>query len=252
MPMRPGRKKDIALLSAFVSTLVLCLFFFAAGFRTSSAKQQKGSLKNHLALDDLPITNYEPSEPRSGMSPSVRRERNSRYDNRGGIKEDPNVSLVATSAHWGTQLAPLPVVQSDEIVLGKVIDAEAHLSTDRTGIYSEFTLEVEDTYKRRNSGPIYPGAKIAVIREGGAVKFASGHIQGYIVAHQNMPRIGARYLLFLKQGQDSESFDIVTGYQLRDHKVTPLDSLEIFAGYNGVSETDFLDAVRDVINHATQ
>src|SRR5438309_2194017 len=104
MPTQSSRKKRIALLSAIVTTLVLCLFFFAAGFRTSSAKQAQAGQKGRPELPDLPIANYQPSEPRSGISPSVRRERDARYDNRGWIQEDPNVSTVATSAHWGAKL----------------------------------------------------------------------------------------------------------------------------------------------------
>jgi hypothetical protein len=134
-------------MSAVVTTLVLCLLFLAAGLRTSSAKQENGSQKVRPSVPDLPVANYEPAEPGSAIRLSARRERDARYDNRGWVREDPNVSIVASSGHWGNGLSALPVGQSDGVVVGHVTDAEAHLSTDRTGVYSEFSLEVEDVYK---------------------------------------------------------------------------------------------------------
>ena len=251
MPMRPSRKKNIALLSAIVSTLVLCLFFFAAGFRTSSARQEKERLKDRPPIPELPVVDYELSAHPGGVSTSSRRERDSRYDNKDWVREDANVSIVAIAGHWGLRMASLPVGESDDVVLGRVIQAQAHLSRDKTGIYSEFTFEIESVYKESSSISLYAGSTIAIAREGGAVRFPSGRIQRYIIAHQGMPRVGERYVLFLKNAQ-GESFDILTGYELRNNKVQPLDSLNTFAAYNQVAESEFLDALRDALKHVNQ
>lgn len=251
MPMRPSRKKDIALFSAIVSALVLCLFFFAAGFRTSSARQEKEPLKDRPPIPDLPVVDYEGSEHPGSMSTSSRRERDSRYDNRDWVHEDANVSIAAIAGHWGLRMSSLPVGESDDVVLGRVIQAQAHLSRDKTGIYSEFTFEIESVYKESSSISLYAGSTIAIAREGGAVRFPSGRIQRYIIAHQGMPRVSERYVLFLKQVQEGQTFDILTGYELRNHKVQPLDSFDTFAIYDGAAETDFLDAVRDAVNQRT-
>ncbi len=42
--------------------------------------------------------------------------------------------------------------------------------------------------------------------------------------HQDRPRVGSKYVLFLTGGNKDEAFTILTGYELRDGKVFPLDA----------------------------
>lgn len=70
------------------------------------------------------------------------------------------------NAHWWVGLPALPVEQSDAVVIGEVERAQAHLSTDKTGIYSEFTIRLEDVLKGRSEEAV-PGVTVIAERFGG-------------------------------------------------------------------------------------
>ena len=143
----------------------------------------------------------------------------------------------------------LPSAQSDAVVIGEVTDAQAHLSNDRTSVYSEFTVRVEEVLKNPNQIALTPSEAIILEREGGAVRFPSGRVQRYRIAHQRMPLVGRQYVLFLKYNNQGGGFSILTGYDLRKDQVIPLDSLDQFAVYKGTDKNSFLNAVRDSVAH---
>ena len=93
---------------------------------------------------------------------------------------------------------------------------------------------------------------IVAEREGGRVRFPSGVIFRYFVDGRGIPKVGHRYLLFLKQLDDGD-FSIVTGYELVGGRVAPLDVTGVvpFAKYKGADETEFLSLVRDSIKNQT-
>lgn len=64
--------------------------------------------------------------------------------------------------------------------------------------------------------------------------------------NQDLPRIGKRYLFFLThEGPDARKYEdclILTGYELRDGRVFPLDKAgRGYAAYKGTSETLLLN-----------
>lgn len=156
-------------------------------------------------------------------------------------------------SHWWRGLSALPVEQSDAIIRGEVTNAQAYLSEDRTGIYSEFTFKVCEVFKGYNY-LVGPGQEIIADRLGGAVRFPSGKSQHYTIDGQGMPRPGRQYVLFLKRNAEDEDFYIVTGYELRSGSVNPLDgyasddSAQLpFAVFKNAEEGAFLSALRDAL-----
>ena len=249
--MSTNKRNKPALVMALAVILTLGLLIISlGGLRASSAKEQQSTHQDQSKLPQLPVVNYETSGNENQMSENIRQLRSSRYDNRGWVREDPNVSIVASGGHWGKGLPALPIVESDVVLVGQVTDAQAHLSQDKTGIYSEFAVRVEALYKGKESDALSPGKAITIAREGGAVRFPSGHIQRFIIADQGMPLIGQRYVLFLKQDEEGQSFNIITGYELHKGRVRPLDNLHTFALYAGVDESHFLNELRNAINRA--
>jgi hypothetical protein len=55
-----------------------------------------------------------------------------------------------------------------------------------------------------------------------------------------MPQVGLRYVLFLTNAQGQSDFQILTGYELREGKVHPLDDLLNLYTYENADETTFL------------
>jgi hypothetical protein len=190
---------------------------------------------------------YSVSEPADPTARELRRAKNSRYDNR---RPQP-ISELADGAeelplitHWWANISALPAAQSDAVVIGEVIDGHAYLSNDKTGVYSEFTIRVKEVLKAGNQIPLDADNSIVIEREGGAVRFPSGRVQKYRIAHQGMPRPGRQYVLFLKYNDLGHDFSILTGYELREGHVLPLDSVDQFASYKNADKTSFLDTVR--------
>ena len=70
-------------------------------------------------------------------------------------------------------MSALPVDESDLIVLGKVGSANGHLSNDRTGAYSEFSIHIEDVLKDDGR---QSDRSIIATREGANVQLQSSRV----------------------------------------------------------------------------
>lgn len=163
------------------------------------------------------------------------------------------VEPLPTNSHWWVGISALPAKQSDVVVLGRVINRSAHLTADQTGIYSEFSVLVEQVFKD-SSGTVLVNRTIDVNRVGGNVRFASGKIQKYSIARQGMPLKASKYLFFLRR--TDPNLVILTGYEFLEDRVEPLDGEDIedsraalpFAKYRGTNPSDLLKELRATIS----
>jgi hypothetical protein len=211
----------------------------------------------------LPITDYDAPEPSGGGEQRARRRAKSRtYNEFGGLRGRRNPLLNAevgvkhTEWEWGLTSA-LPVEQSSAVIVGEVVDASAYLSEDKTNVYSEFTMRVGEVIKNDGAGPIAPGDLIAADRPGGRVRTPSGRVASFTVAGQGVPEVGKRYVFFLGFNRREAarrgltdlremSRHLLTGYELRDGEVFPLDFAggKNFQDHRGKGETVFLNEIR--------
>ena len=70
-----------------------------------------------------------------------------------------------------------------------------------------------------------------------------------------MPRVGQRYVFFLKRNQAGDDFHILTGYEFRQARVFPLDSspgVVHFEIYENASEETFLSELEAAIAKGTR
>jgi hypothetical protein len=86
---------------------------------------------------------YDVSEKADFEKKAKRKLKNKRYDNRGGLitnelptDEDEENMLIT---HAEPQVGP-PAGESEIIVTGEVLDAQAFVSNNKKGVYSEFTI----------------------------------------------------------------------------------------------------------------
>lgn len=224
------------------------------------------TVQEKIKRDDLPVTDI--SVRSKSDEKSMRRAKSSRYDYKGDeaniqrfrLKESGPEDVFELPISHAPATPAIPVTQSDAVIVGVVADAQAFLSADETSVYSEFLVSIEDVLKNTSSQPVAATSSITLERRGGAVRFPSGKVlrRGKFV--ERMPLINKRYVFFLKSQDEVGSFDIITGYELRDGKVFPLDGVDTssggiklpqFAAYEGVDESKFLQQLLNVIHQST-
>ncbi len=156
-----------------------------------------------------------------------------------------DLEVKPKSAHWANAVPDIPVSESDVILIGHIADAHAYLSNDKTGVYSEFKIDVESVLKNDKLQTLY---EIVADRSGGSVRFPSGKVQRvYVFRGQRMPQLGNRYVFFLKRNALEHDVTIITGYELRKGKILALDNLPPYNSNNNSNEIDFLQLLRSKI-----
>ena len=200
-------------------------------------------LRNKLAL---PEVGYTAAESRIETQSKLRKARAKRYRT-GDVpfakgRED-TVEITSTEDTLEPFIT-LPVAQSDAVVVGTIKDAKGFLSEDKAGAYSEYLVDVTETLKGRAK---LTGSQIIADRIGARVILPKGRTILYWDPDKGTPEIGHRYVLFLKYDPAGEDYPIITGYELINGRVTPLDRAEPYAVFDGNEETAFLDLVRSSI-----
>lgn len=211
------------------------------------------SLQRREASQEEPYVDYLAERPPREKTDSSMRIREGRYDKTGWVRSPvPGETDVLLYNHRNTNRDALPVRMSELVVIGKVAAAHVYLSNDKSGVYTEFSVTVQQVLKRSPQLSISAGGTLTVERPGGAVRFPSGQMVRYRIGEQGLPVIGESYLFFLKQDVESDDYHIETGYQLRNGRVTSLDSSQRFAYYTGFDSEVFVELVRASVNRSSK
>ncbi|MGI8835918.1 MAG: hypothetical protein ACR2H4_04695 [Pyrinomonadaceae bacterium] len=227
-------------------TLPLFFVFVAAVVIVPGLSQQEKPRSHAPKVFDesrFPIAEYSAEEPTDAAERAQRLARGKKYD-----KSEWRVNANAVSDSMvrvdfvDRDLPALPFEQSSAVIVGQVTNAHAYLSNDKSGIYSVFTIQVNEILKNSSKNPLIIGTALEVERDGGRVRFPNGKLHLYKIAEQDMPKTGLRYVLFLTG--DESNFQILTGYELRDSKVYPLDDLPKLRSFENADELTFLSEIR--------
>lgn len=241
----------IIMLAVTVANLATTLYSQGRQYPDPDNKKTRGDKRLEEFKKHTPITDYEAPES-SDLSKRAKRKARSEWHNKSllGVKGGLTAPIssgneIVLITDWEVNVPRLPAAQSDVVVVGEILDANAYLSTDKNGVYSEFSLRVSDILKNDDAFPISSAETITVERLGGRVRYPSGRVEWFRIALQNMPLVNRRYVLFLKRSGD-DSFSIITGYELRNARVYPLDNeASQFRVYEDMDETSFLQLVRE-------
>ena len=105
----------------------------------SQRGQQDAARKRQEMEARVPTTDYDSPEPTAPEEKAKRRNRNKRYDGKNLVMRNPSDSGSGTMVQSEVffDLPPLPLAQSNVILTADVLNSEAHLSNDKTGVYSE-------------------------------------------------------------------------------------------------------------------
>ena len=202
----------------------------------------------------FPISDYDAPEPENLEEREKRKKKNNRYDSSPlVVSKNPHPNTSETSMIDGIDLPPaMPTLESRIIVVGEILTAQAHLSNNKRGIYSEFTIRVEEVLKNNDSDKLIQGSSITADRPGGSVRYSNGQKVVYSVHEIGLPRIGRRYVLFLTKPDQSSNYYILTGYEQKEGKVVQIDNGLRFMKFKGMNETDFIKTIREALAQPRQ
>ena len=242
-----------------VASCILSILLLSASTHsqdTTPAKPQrteKNTTKQtqELDVDQFPILDY---ANKSTDSRSTANKTRKKYNNRYAQRISESSDTIFSTSDWEVDLPALPIARSAAVIVGEVKQAQAQLSDDETNIYSEFTVQITEVLKNDNKSSLAVGHSVLVERAGGRVRMPSGKVVVARTYKQDLPRIGKRYVFFLTM-EEGEDFHVLTGYELRDGMVFPLDKLgprHPITAYTGSSETTFfVDLNRILVNPLT-
>lgn len=237
------RRRIVGLTIPFIFALATLLIIIPG--RGQEQKQAPKAQKKFDA-NRYPIADYLAPDPADPTERTKRHEKSKKYDkSQWGVNPDSTSGTKTLVDYVDLGTPAFPFEKSSVVVVGQVTDAKAYLSTDKTGVYSVFTVQVAEVLKNSLRTPL---TSIEVEREGGSVRFPSGRLHFYLINEQEMPQIGQRYVLFLTKTKEEPNLQILTGYELCDGKVYSLDNLPNTRKHENVNEEDFLSELRKIAN----
>lgn len=212
--------------------------------KRASFKPQRRVFNEH----HFPIADFEAAEPTDPNERSKRRLTGQKYDKSSWRVNPEALSDSTVRVHAVDRNLPaFPFKRANVVVIGTITQAHAYLSNDKSGVYSVFNVRVEEVLHNSSAVSLTQGGVVEAEREGGRVRFPSGKLHLYMLSEQGMPYVAGRYLLFLTDGDNGSAFHILTGYELREGLVYPLDELPNSRAYEKMEEEKFLNELKTKI-----
>lgn len=254
-----------------VLVLIITATITATIIHSQSSNELPSAKQKTINQEEVPVADFNKSFPTNVKEKDKRLKKNKRRNLELGVKtgvfdpkgfmltEERYSSYGGFDTHAPTEPA-IPAAKSDVVITGEITKAEAFLSEDKVSIYSEFTVNISSILKNSTSENINIRDSIIISRGGGGVRFPSGKVIKKLFEGKPMPRIGSKYVLFLKYEAEGNDYPLITAYELKNDKTLPLDGLNrdgriihqltSHQSYKGTSETDFLNLVQQGINNS--
>jgi hypothetical protein len=164
------------------------------------------------------------SEPLDQEQRNLRHAKDARY-NSGG--PDLTLSKQGTDhffEHSWPRVGFISVAESALVVTGRVEGMQSFMSEDRSRIYTEIVVSVEEVFKSDLEAQISAHMMLVGDRVGGTFETESGQVIRDRTSIEGLgnTRLGGRYVLFFKKIHKGMDLSMVRGYELRDRKVFKL------------------------------
>lgn len=218
----------------------------------STAQSQPTPPPDNAGYEDLSkyvIAEYDAPLPENAVKREKRKAKNQRYDGQYWVVKNPHPDDGGVGRV--TEIPPPRAIPTDEsalVIIGEVVNASAHLSNDKSGVYTEFDFCVKELIKEDASNKAaQQGGCITADRAGGFVRYPNGQKVLYRNSGQDLPRVGSEYVLFLTNSEMSPNYEILTGYELKENTVSPLDREIPFDSFKDMNRLNFIRAIRDKV-----
>jgi hypothetical protein len=229
-------------------TYALLLLLIGSLTGSEAAQQDPNIDRATKAKRAFPVADINETDSDStsakGRSKQLKRQRYDAFE-MVASKPQPWIAERVASPEGFFNFSALPVTQSDIILVAVVSKAEAHVSSNKKGIFSEFDLTVESVLKSSQQD-IKEGSNLTADRIGGWVKYPDGQQILFRVNGLNMPQVRSRYLFFVS-ARKKPDFLILTAYELTSNGVIPLDNPAQFQSLEGITETELQNRVRALL-----
>ena len=238
----------VFVLVVIVMTLSVTVFRVGRGAGVGKQDSRPSNSKQFQdRTDRFPTVHDDEPEPTDTIKRAKLKKQKERYDKDAPfVHPRPHHTEIAFRPEWQFDFPGLPVAKSDVIVIGQVLNAEAHRSNNKLNVFSNFEIRVDQILK---GSRLTAGSVINVQRIGGFVIYPNGQRVLFRLVGTGMPAVQGRYVFFLNV-IDDEDYSILTGYELGVEGVVPLDNSPQFQIYQRQTETEFVKALRDVISQA--
>jgi hypothetical protein len=246
-----------------LSILILTVISSALSSRSQEPRQPRSApsqqqieqeqREEERLRSQFPVVDYDAPENPDPKERSKRKEKNKHFDKRTLVSDDPTPRVAAVArVIEGYDLPALPVAQSGLIIRGEVLNSQAFLSNDKSGVYTELRVNIQKVIKNSLPVQVNQGELITVEREGGIVRYPNGHQRLHQLAGEGMPAVAKQYVLFLRATEQSENYYLLTGYELSPSGVLPVDYSQRFKSYEGYDVEAFLSAVLSASQRSQQ
>ena len=200
-----------------------CVVLTVVGYGQAGTYSKTSEAQRRVERD---VVAEEP-EPSNAKEREARRAKNRRY-NTGG--SDLTVERPQNSEIFFEQVWPavefIPVTDSAVVLVGRVVKVQPYLSSDRSRIYTEITLRVDDLLKRDEDNRVAANKTVVIDRLGGTLELKTGRIARDGIQIDNLGNLplSKRYVVFAQAINDGNDLSLIKSYELVDGKVFTNDA----------------------------
>jgi hypothetical protein len=140
---------------------------------------------------------------------------------------------------------------SDAVIVGTVKDKTSQITEDRSFIFTDYTLIVEDVLKNNKLAPIHLNSEITVTRPGGTILLNGRKVRAL---DESIPPLtaGEKYLLLLHHVHATEAYATNGSgetFQLGDNKIRSLQADSLNRVSEEYTPTSLINEVRSFATH---
>jgi hypothetical protein len=151
---KPGRT---LLFVAMLVIAVVSMAFLSMRAQAQNAQQGRDRAQQKLDFQSrFPIADYASPEASEPQERANRKSKDNRFP-KDRLAESADITETLIVDGNGLEKLPaLPVALSDVIVVGEILNARAYLSSSKTGLFSEFMLNIKEVLKSTGNDPVLP------------------------------------------------------------------------------------------------
>ncbi|MEW6736867.1 MAG: hypothetical protein AB1489_36605 [Acidobacteriota bacterium] len=176
--------------------------------------------------DNQPIVHFDNPANEDQTDPIIREHRGKRYERDYNEIQEPtdDIEILPKNVCFFKGYREEKILNSEIVLIGKVVNIKAFLSKKRTTVYSEFTIKIDQILKNKGKANLQVEDLITTQRWGGTVQFNSGRIQKYRINNYGYPQLRKKYILFLDFNEQEQDYSINTGFEVDGERLSLIDS----------------------------